>query len=289
MNKIIGIVIALVVIVVLGAFFFTKSDPRGEGDQGPQGSIVISVTDAAVEMKNVSKVMLTISDIQMRRETGGYVTVSTKDKTYSLLELDANGKMMLYANTEIPVGTYNQIRVALDGVTLVTSDGIQKQVVLVEDNFEIESPILVKEDSQTSTVALDFLASESLHTATDGTYVFAPVVALKAQSGAQAMINKETGEVKFTNGEITAESRVGVTLSGETKIDFRLSNDVKLQILQDGTIEILNSTNGGTTIESSPLPKASDDSATKEVTSVGEDTLQTETRIEVDVTAGDSP
>lgn len=290
MNKIIATIVLFVVVFVGGAYLLNRQS--NNESPGPGGQIVISITDEAVNMKNVSEVMLTVSDIQMRNQAGEYVTVSDHDETYSLLELDASGKIMLYADTEIPTGTYDKVRVAMDGVTVVTKDGTKHKAVMPEDDFGIESTVVVKENSGASTVIIDFLASESLHRTEEGTYVFAPVVKLEARSNAEVKINTETGEVTIVDGKITTNTTVGVTLSGDTKLDYRLGSDAKLEITKDGTIQILGDTKANATIESPPLPKAEIKATIEEVPDAvpggAKTTLEIETQTNVEATT-DAP
>lgn len=236
----IGLVIVGVVIVIGAVILIATPAGDQNNDSEGSGSVIVSVTDAAANMENVSEVELQLEGVELQKQDGEWTEISGKNETYALLQLNESGNARFYENADVAAGTYDRMRVELDEATVITSDGQEREAVTPAEMLTIEAQTRVETDA-TSTVEFDFKADQSLQTTTDGEYVFAPVVAVSTQSGADVSVEGEEGPVTTSGGEITSEITVGVDATGESKENFQLGADAELEISEDGQINVLGS------------------------------------------------
>src|SRR3989338_8533426 len=95
-KKFIGLIFALLVVSLIAA-----CSPQAQ--QSTSGRAVFTMTDAAANMGAVTSV-------KVHSEAEGWVTVSSAQKTYDLLQLKAQDKQELLADIQLKEGTYNQLR-----------------------------------------------------------------------------------------------------------------------------------------------------------------------------------
>ena len=89
-SKIIGIIVAVLVIVALGAgavYLFNWQMPSQSYNPETQGKVVFGVTDVAEDMSGVSSVFVTVNKVEIHSAAKGWVTVSNETKQYDLLVL----------------------------------------------------------------------------------------------------------------------------------------------------------------------------------------------------------
>lgn len=253
MNKTIGIVIA--VIVVLGAIFYfvrtpeTTTTPEAipstsstttttttTTQETTQGRVVFSVTDAAADMSTISEINMKVNKVEMHSAAKGWMTVSTTPRTYSLLALNASNKSELLADVKAEVGTYDQVRLMVDSISVKTKAGATKVAKLPSGELKLNTTVVVKED-ETASVNLDFLADKSLHTTGNGSYIFAPVV--KTESKSSATVNVDaTNNVTVSGGKVDDSSSSGMDVDGSVKLNFELKKDLKLNLGTDNNIKL---------------------------------------------------
>ncbi len=238
MNKILGIVIAAVVIIGGGYYLMNspKSDTASTEQKDAQGRVVFSVTDAAADMGVISEINMKISKVEAHSAADGWVTVSTTPRAYRLLSLNARNDFELLADGNMKVGTYDQVRLFVDAVTIDTTAGVTKAAKLPSGVLKINTELIVKEGT-TSSVSFDFVADKSVHTTGNGTYIFAPVVKTEAKSDATVSI-ATNGIVEIDGGKTNNVNTVGMDLDGSVKVDFRIKSDAKLEVGSDNVIKI---------------------------------------------------
>ncbi|MDO8512883.1 MAG: DUF4382 domain-containing protein [bacterium] len=237
MNKL--IILVIVIIVAIGGFVMLKQADKNEDT----GRVVISVTDAAVDMTNISEITMTVNKVELHSEATGWVTASSATRTYSLLDLKARGESALAADANIAAGTYNQIRVTIDNIQVKTNTGTVSEAKLPSGQLKLNGEIVVNAEEITS-VNLDFLASASLHMTGKGMYVFAPVVHMEVRSDVKIGISEddkddkdEVEEVEIEDGKIEEEIDAGMDVDGEVKKDFEINANAKVKI-ENGMIKL---------------------------------------------------
>ncbi len=235
MSKAIWWIIIIVILIVGGYWLFQnyQATTPEDGSESPEessasGQLIFSITDAAANMSNISEVNMTISEVAVQSATRGWVTVSSAPRTYNLLELKAKSESKLLASSEVAAENYNQVRVTISKVEVKKKDGTTAEAQMPSHDLRISGSVLV-EDDKTASVNLDFIADASLHTDTQGKYVFAPVVKLDSRSGAEVTVASDN-TVVITNGVIRTDVTVGMDLKGEVKTDFRLEPTVQIKL-----------------------------------------------------------
>lgn len=118
---------------VMTLFFVSCSDDEGNGGN-PQGTGTLSVqmTDAPFPYELIAEANVTVYKVEARRvsedddddalTTSPYITLMEEEIETNLLEL-TNGLTLQLAEIEVPVGTYDQVRVYVKGVNVVLTDG----------------------------------------------------------------------------------------------------------------------------------------------------------------------
>lgn len=195
-----------------------------------EGRVIFSVTDVAAKMNEITAVNLTIDKIEMHSASRGWITVIEDTKEFELLALKAKNALSLLGRASVEEGAYNQIRVHVRRVSVIKS-GAESPAKLPSNTLEINGRFTVNRNSTTS-VSLDFVADESLHEATNGEFVFAPVVKLESRTRADVSI-KSDNTVVVSGGVVEEDSSVGMDLNGMMKENFKLDAKSKLQVKGD--------------------------------------------------------
>ena len=241
MNKTLGIIIAIVVILG-GAYLLmrapgpTDTNVNGDAAAGAQGRVVFSVTDAAADMSAISEINMRVSKVEVQSATEGWATVSTTPRIFSLLSLNERNQSVLLADVDLKAGSYNQVRLAVDSISLIMKDGTTKSAKLPSGELRINTKLVVKEDA-TSSVNFDFLADKSLHVTGNGEYIFAPVVKTESKSEASVTVNSRN-EVSIKGGRTEDTNTAGMDIAGNVKLNFQINSKQKLNLGADGKIKL---------------------------------------------------
>ncbi len=239
MSKYILIIIIAALILVGIAYVYMVKLPA---QQGAQGRVVFSVTDAAASatVEDATEILVTIDKLEVHSSASGWVTLSTQVKQYELLELKASGASALLADANLAAGTYEQIRLHVSKVE-VTVDGEVQEAKLPSNSLKIVGNFTVVA-GETTTLSLDFEADKSLHRTGNGKYIFAPVILLEVRDKAEVEIDTD-GEVIVRGGDVETHSRSGMDEKGESRADFQLEG--KLEIDDNGMIKVEGSAGAG--------------------------------------------
>ncbi|MES3031733.1 MAG: DUF4382 domain-containing protein [Patescibacteria group bacterium] len=248
MNKTLGIII--LILVVLGGVYLLTSNPSSapvtsdntNQNTGARGRVVFSVTDAAANMSAISEINMKVSSVAVHSATSGWMTVSTTPKTYSLLELNAESKSELLADADIKAGTYDQVRLMVDSVTIKTTAGATKTAKLPSGELKINTNLVVNAD-ETASLNFDFLADKSLHITGNGSYIFAPVVKTETKSDANVSVDANS-VVTVTGGRLDDTKTIGMDIDGSVKLNFQIDAKKKLNLDSNGVIKIEGTVSG---------------------------------------------
>ncbi|MEX0763217.1 MAG: DUF4382 domain-containing protein [Dehalococcoidia bacterium] len=207
--------------------------PAPEGTDGSTGNAVFVVSDAAADMGAVTHIRLTVDQVRVHGEAGGWTTVSSESRTYELLELKASGAAALFAEAELAAGHYNQIQIDVSEVIVVDADG-EHEAKLPSNTLRLHGDLDVEADA-TATANFDFIADRSLHITGQGRYIFAPVIQLETRSNASVEIDT-TGVVEITGGSTVTDVRVGTDTDGNIDAGVMIAPDAVLSISGDGRL-----------------------------------------------------
>lgn len=236
-----GIIIGVlaVVLIIVGVLTYKNNDQVEDQalNSDTKGSLYVGVTDVTANIENVNDIDLEVKKVEVHNSTGGWTTISTDSKTYSLLALRANSRTEFYAqNDELEAGTYDKVRVTFGDAMVRTKTNGTIKASMPSSQMVFNTNLKVNSGQKTH-LKLDILADKSLHEAKDKKYVFAPAVQAEARSNANIVV--ENGNVmNISGGVIDRTSNFGMDLAGATRAEFTLTTDNTLQI----------STPSGTTI-----------------------------------------
>lgn len=231
----------LIILVLLAVFLFVAgcvpqpslktSQPAME--QG-QGRAVFLITDAAADMGAVTSVQVTVDAVKVHSASQGWVTVSSEQKTYDLLQLKAEGSQALLADVSLETGTYEQVRLDISKVVVIDDQG-EHEAKLPSGELKIVGNLVVNADS-TSTATFDFMANESLHVTGKGEYILAPVVQLETREDAEVEL-KADERVEVKQGRVKTKVKVGMDADGNVGVGLGISSTANVTIA-DGRVKI---------------------------------------------------
>lgn len=242
MNK--GIIITAVgiVVVALGAWAWFNYMPLATPNGGQQntdggqttGNVTLTITDAAANMGTITKVDMSVDRVYLHSASQGWVLVSQKAQTFSLLDLKAKSQLALLAQTDVAADTYDQVWLHITDVK-VTQSGTVKTATLPSNDFKMSGVIKVNANA-IATVVLDVLADQSLYITDAKAVIFAPVVKLESRSNAQASVDSDS-MVTISGGTVDTSTTAGMDVNGEVKTNFTIDAEAVLQV-KDGVLEI---------------------------------------------------
>ena len=207
-----------------------------------QGKVVVGITDAATSLQGVTSIMMTVDMVEVQSAMQGWVTVSSSSKQYDLIQLKKSGAVALLADANLSAGTYNQIRLTISKV-LVTASGTTQEAKLPSGTLKIVGRIVV-EEGKTATAVLDFKADKSLHVTGNGKFILAPVINLKTKS--DASVERESDDtLKIGGGKDEDNVNAGMDEHGDTKDNFELDSNAKIEIDSQDVIRIVGQNEGG--------------------------------------------
>jgi hypothetical protein len=242
MQKIV-ILLGVGVLVITGIWFLAAGPMMNRSGTGVQGRVVFSVTDAAVALENIQSVNITITKAEVQSAEKGWVSVSNKSQVFDLLTLKNSNALALLADVNLDAGAYNQIRLTVSKVE-VTQAGKVNVAKLPSNDLKIVGSLIVDANS-TSSAVLDFLVDKSLHITGNGQFVFAPVVRLIAKSQTEVTVDAKSLVNVSGTGKIDSDTTVGMNEKGETKENFEINANAKVEVNAGGTIIVNGAAGAG--------------------------------------------
>lgn len=206
--------------------------PSPKANINAKGRVIVGITDAA-GLANVTSVQVTVGSVEAHSSEKGWAALSSTPKTYDLLRLDAEDKVALLADMQVPVGTYQQIRLQISKVTVTDASGTH-DAKLPSGELRIIGELEVKENS-TATATLDFIAVESLYRTGNGNYIFAPVVKFETRHDAETEVASD-GRVSIRGGSVRSSSRAGMDIDGNFGEGRKIAPGLNLTVEWDGKI-----------------------------------------------------
>jgi hypothetical protein len=197
------------------------------------GRVVFAITDAAADMGTVTNVSVTIDSIKVRNNEDAWVTATSDQQTFDLLELKAQGTTALLADVQLPNGTYTEIRLEISKV-VVTDENGSHDAKLPSGELKLKGTLVV-EGNSTSSAVFDFIADESLHTTGSGQYVMAPVIQIETRQDANVNINGEN--VVVAGGTVKTNAKLGMDINGNVGAGLKIATDAAVDI-EGGVLKV---------------------------------------------------
>jgi len=156
----------------------------------PKGNLSVLLTDWPILDKEVTAVNIKVTKVEVRQiaeenDEAGWITLSEPNKEFNLLWLQ-NGNTVSLGNTEIPVGTYTELRLHVSEENTIEFDGNATRVPLkipsgTSSGVKIKYTFTISEGGST-VITLDFDAQQSVKAVDDGDdaeYQLHPVIRIK--------------------------------------------------------------------------------------------------------------
>lgn len=165
-----------IIVALLSVFLFSCG---GGSDSSGTGTVALLITDGPSE--EFTEINLNVTKVELLSDSGR-VTLFEGEKVFDLLQL-AN-VTEIFSLTEVPVGSYDKIRLTLTSIELVLMDG-SKEYPKLPGNGKLDlnprGSFSVNVDT-TLMIQLDIDAEKSIHIVKTGNgmkYQFRPVVFVK--------------------------------------------------------------------------------------------------------------
>lgn len=196
------------------------------------GTLAMHMTDAPVD--GAEEVNVTISEIQVHKTGGGWVTVVDTPQTYDILTLRA-AETLLGQKTLTP-GKYTQIRLVVSEANIVI-DGERHNLTIPSGEVRLVQPFTISEDAITS-LLLDFDARESV-VETGGTYQLHPTI--------RVVDKVVSGTISGTVAPADSGALVSVQQNGEEVVSVAIDStdgSFRINALPEGTYTLVISAAG---------------------------------------------
>ncbi len=229
------IAVAVIVVVVLGAFVAFQFGIFPTSVSGATGQAVFAVTDSAANLSSISSIQMTIQSVEVHSTDQGWVVVSNTPKIVDLLALNATSSNELLADVQLNATTYQQIRLNISQVIVVDSNGTHV-AKLPSGELKIVANLVVNPNS-TSTALFDFIAGDSLILTGNGQYIFAPVVHVQTTKNANVSIDSQNN-VHITGGRTDTDEQVGMDINGNVGVNLGIPTNANVTIDVNGNIRI---------------------------------------------------
>jgi hypothetical protein len=195
------------------------------------GRVVMTVTDAAALMGNITSVKMTVDKVALHSDADGWVDVATPQRTYDLIAIKASGNQVLLTDLSLAPARYDQIRLEVSGVIVTDANGTH-DAKMPSSTLRLNGEIIIIAD-KTATASFDFIADKSLYTTGNGMYIFAPVIQLESRTDGNADATA-SDNVILSGGTLQTSSLVGMDVLGNLVIGGSLPPFLKIN--DDGTI-----------------------------------------------------
>ena len=168
MKKIFAPLVGLVLISVI---CFTGCVEEGTG------TLVMQITDAPGDL-NITSAIVTVSSVEVHlgsagnNSTVGWYTVVEDPNTYDLIDIQDVKEFL--GSAELSSGIYTQIRLHIDEAR-ATIDDVEYNLTVPSSSIKLVSGFWINE-SQTTTLTLDFDVNESIHKTGNNQYIFQPTI-----------------------------------------------------------------------------------------------------------------
>jgi len=197
-----------------------------------QGRVIFALKDEFVSIDQINSILFTVNEIQVQNPGKEWVTVMTGPKVYDLVKIYKSGTMEFLSEFYLDPGTYNQIRMAVGKVMIIKKGSASpEEAKLPSGELKIPARLQIVK-GENSSVEIDILSEKSLHTATDGKYIFMPVVRVETRSNVTSFQVRQN-LVTIIGGAAVYDASFGMDENGNAKDNYRLSPAAKLEIVDD--------------------------------------------------------
>ncbi len=197
-----------------------------------QGRVIFALKDEFVSIDQIDSILFTVNEIQVQSPTKGWITVMTGPRVYDLVQIYKSGTEEFLAETLLDQGTYNQMKMSVGAIRVIQrGETIAEEVKLPSGELKIPARLQTAK-GENSSVEIDMLSEKSLHTATDGKFIFLPVVRVETKSNVTSFQVRQN-MVTVIGGTPVYDATFGMDENGNVKDGYRLNPSAKLEISGD--------------------------------------------------------
>jgi hypothetical protein len=166
------------------------------------GMVAVQLTDAPSDLSNATQVLVTVADVRVHNDSdgavppaegdvagaqadgadkAGWIVLCTPNVTYDLMKLQNGATAPLCPATETIAGHLSQMRLGVTAAQIMWNDGSSTVLKVPSGStsglkIDIDRTVTA---GQTTTLTLDFVASDSIVNQGNGNYSLKPVLRLK--------------------------------------------------------------------------------------------------------------
>ena len=162
-----NILITVGLLLTITIFLVSGCDSANEPQDS--GSLLVKVTDAPFPADFVESATVTVDSIEIRQKSGAednpYIVISNTPMDFNLLEL-RNGITASLPEIEVPVGSYDLVRLYVESANIVLKDDLSEFNLKVPSGDQTGIKVFIKPEIQiqgglTAELLLDFDLSKS--------------------------------------------------------------------------------------------------------------------------------
>jgi len=210
----------------------TKPSSSGATSSKNQGRIIFALKDEFVSLDQIDSILFTINEIQVQNPSKGWITVMSGSKVFDLIKIYKSGSPEFLSEVNIDPGAYTQLRISAGPIRIVRrGSSVSEEAKLPSGELKIPARISVAK-GENSSVEIDILSEKSIHTATDGKYIFLPVLRVETKSNVTSFQVRQN-IVTIIGGAGMYDATYGMDENGILKDGYRLSPAAKLEIVDD--------------------------------------------------------
>lgn len=210
----------------------TQSGSTNPTASKSQGRVIFALKDEFVSLDQIESILFTVKEMQVQNPAKGWITVMAEPKVYDLVKIYKSGTMEFLSEFYLDPGTYNQLRMVVGKVMIIKKGSASpEEAKLPSGELKIPARLQVVK-GENSSVEIDILSEKSLHTATDGKYIFMPVVRIETRSNVTSFQVRQN-LVTIIGGSAVYDASFGMDENGNAKDNYRLSPAAKLEITDD--------------------------------------------------------
>lgn len=196
-----------------------------------QGTVVFALKDSAESLDNFQYILLQLKGVSVHSHGGAWIQMKNTPPLFDLLKLYRSAKESAFlTELNLDVGTYDQVRLDVGAITLVTKDGIYHAAKVPSSMLQFNSQLIVEKAGKSS-VTVEILSDKSIHSTGNGIYIFAPVIKFETRSKLSNIQVFPTGEVSLIGGKTDTSIDAGMDENGDLKKDFSFDPSTNFEII----------------------------------------------------------
>ena len=198
-----------------------------------QGTVTFAIRDKAEALGNFNYILLQLSGLSVHKSGGGWTNMKSTPPLLDLLKISLTEQEAAFlTEMNLDAGIYDQIRLEVGNLVLVTKDGMYHDTKLPSKQLKLNTHLVV-EKGNLSSATVDIISGKSIHLTGKGLYIFSPVVNVETRSKLSQVQVFPTGFVTLIGGKTDTSFDAGMDETGAMKKDFMFDSTTDLDVVGD--------------------------------------------------------